>query len=170
MLSRSDDPFVTHRSRPFTVAYEMLGTAADAEDVVPMDFEISSDLTLLDRALVHSWLKDTYWAMGRSRLTQDAAIDRSLNFGAYDSRGSQVGYARVVTDYATFAWLCDVYVSPRARGHGVGTALVTTVRDHLAPYRLKRILLATADAHGVYAQVGFAPLDDPSHWMELAQL
>lgn len=135
-----------------------------------MDYEISSDPGRLDRALVHSWLKDTYWAMGRTRGTQDAAIDRSLNFGAYDGRGSQVGYARVVTDYATFAWLCDVYVLPRVRGHGIGTALVTTVCDHLAPYRLKRILLATADAHGVYAKAGFAPLDDPSHWMELVRL
>jgi GNAT superfamily N-acetyltransferase len=71
----------------------------------------------------------------------------------------------VVTDRATFAWLCDVYVAPEARGKGIGTALATAVREHLRPYGLRRVLLATHDAHGVYAKAGFTPLPEPDQWM-----
>jgi GNAT superfamily N-acetyltransferase len=81
--------------------------------------------------------------------------------------GEQVAYARVVTDEALFAWLCDVYVDRSVRGKGVGTALVGAVRDHLAPLGLRRVLLATSDAHGVYAKHGFEPLDRPDQWMVL---
>ncbi|MFV2118909.1 GNAT family N-acetyltransferase [Streptomyces sp. Act-28] len=132
-------------------------------------YEISTDPARLDRARIHRWLStDAYWALGRSREKQDRAIDGSLNFGAYEEgSGSLVAYARVVTDLATFAWLCDVYVCPAARGGGLGTALVAAVRDHLAPYGLKRVMLATEDAHGVYERIGFRPLDDPRRWMAL---
>ncbi|WP_351224065.1 GNAT family N-acetyltransferase [Streptomyces sp. NPDC002133] len=132
-------------------------------------FEISTDSARLDPARIHHWLStDAYWAIGRSREKQDRAIAGSLNFGAYDSAtGEPVGYARVVTDHATFAWLCDVYIDRPARGRGLGTALVEAVRDHLAPLGLRRILLATADAHGVYEKVGFAQLSDPGEWMSL---
>ncbi|MFI1158676.1 GNAT family N-acetyltransferase [Streptomyces sioyaensis] len=131
------------------------------------NYEFSSDPARLDAALVHHWLStDTYWAAGRTRDKQDRAIAGSLNFGAYDTRsGAQVAYARVVTDRVTFAWLCDVYVAPAARGKGIGTALVTAVRDHLAPYEVRRILLATADAHEVYGKAGFRPLTEPAKWM-----
>ena len=136
---------------------------------LPAEYEISSDSARIDPALVYRWLsEDAYWARGRSREKQDRAIASSLNFGVHDrTSGLQVGYARVVTDLADFAWLCDVYISPEARGKGLGTALVTAVRDHLAPYGLRRILLATADAHGIYAKVGFAPLEKPELWMTL---
>ncbi|MET9546211.1 GNAT family N-acetyltransferase [Streptomyces sp. NPDC006627] len=132
-------------------------------------YEISADPARVDAARVHQWLStDAYWALGRSRAKQDAAIAGSLNFGAYDGRsGEQVAYARVVTDRATFAWLCDVYVAPAVRGSGLGTALVGAVRAHLEPFGLRRVLLATADAHGVYEKVGFKPLDDPGEWMAL---
>ncbi|MFV0130778.1 GNAT family N-acetyltransferase [Streptomyces sp. HMX112] len=132
-------------------------------------YEISTDPARLDRARVHQWLTtDAYWALGRSREKQDRAIDGSLNFGAYETgSGELAAYARVVTDHATFAWLCDVYVDRRARGNGLGTALVEAVRDHLAPYGVRRIVLATQDAHGVYARAGFEPLDVPEHWMHL---
>lgn len=136
---------------------------------LPDGYEISTDPSRLDAALIHRWLsQDAYWALGRSRAKQDRAIAGSLNFGVY-SRGSnaQVGYARVVTDYATFAWLCDVYIASAARGRGLGTALTVAVRDHLAPYGMRRILLATADAHAVYAKAGFAPLETPEKWMAL---
>ncbi|MFE0192160.1 GNAT family N-acetyltransferase [Streptomyces sp. NPDC059008] len=131
------------------------------------NYEFSSDPDRLDPALVHHWLStDTYWAAGRSREKQDQAIADSLNFGAYDTAsGTQVGYARVITDRVTFAWLCDVYVAREARGKGIGTALVAAVRDHLAPYDVRRILLATADAHDVYEKVGFRPLAEPGKWM-----
>ncbi|MET7765496.1 GNAT family N-acetyltransferase [Streptomyces sp. NPDC005393] len=132
-------------------------------------YEISTDPARLDPARVHHWLStDAYWALGRTREKQDHAIAGSLNFGAYDTAsGAQAAYARVVTDHATFAWLCDVYVDRAARGKGLGSALVTAVRDHLAPLGLRRILLATEDAHGVYEKIGFGPLDDPEHWMRL---
>jgi GNAT superfamily N-acetyltransferase len=132
-------------------------------------FEISTDPARLDIPRIHRWLStDAYWARGRPLATQEAAMAGSLNFGAYDpATGEQHAYARVVTDLATFAWLCDVYVDPAARGKGLGTALVAAVRDHLAPHGLRRILLATADAHGVYAKLGFTPLADPAKWMTL---
>lgn len=134
---------------------------------LPGGYEVSADPARIDAGRVHEWLsQDSYWAVGRPREKQDAAIAGSLNFGAYDTAsGEQVAYARVVTDKATFAWLCDVYVSRAARGKGLGTALVAAIRDHLAPYGLRRILLATADAHGVYEKIGFEPLPDPEKWM-----
>ncbi|QMU77908.1 N-acetyltransferase [Streptacidiphilus sp. PB12-B1b] len=136
---------------------------------LPDGYEISTDPARLDAALVHRWLsQDAYWALGRSREKQDQAIAGSLNFGVYHrASGAQTGYARVVTDRATFAWLCDVYIAPAARGRGLGTALAAAVRDHLAPYGLRRIMLATADAHRVYARAGFAPLAEPERWMVL---
>jgi GNAT superfamily N-acetyltransferase len=138
---------------------------------LPDGYEISTDPARLDAALIHQWLsQDAYWALGRPRGKHDRAVAGSLNFGVYDSAsGAQVGYARVVTDKVTFAWLCDVYVDPAVRGKGLGKALATGVRDHLAPYGLRRILLATADAHTVYASVGFTPLTVPEKWMALGE-
>lgn len=132
-------------------------------------YEISVDPARVDPARVHHWLStDAYWALGRPREKQDRAIAGSLNFGVYGVvSGEQVAYARVVTDRATFAWLCDVYVDPAVRGKGIGTALVGAVREHLRPYGLRRVLLATHDAHGVYEKLGFAPLARPDHWMAL---
>ena len=132
-------------------------------------YEISADPARIDAARVHHWLStDAYWALGREREKQDRAIAGSLNFGVYETAsGAQVAYARVVSDLATFAWLCDVYVDPAARGRGIGTALAGAVRDHLRPYGLRRILLATHDAHGVYEKAGFEPLERPDQWMAL---
>ncbi|MFE5734615.1 GNAT family N-acetyltransferase [Streptomyces sp. NPDC056528] len=134
-------------------------------------YEISSDPARIDAARVHHWIStDSYWAHGRPREKQDRAIAGSLNVGAYHREtGEMSAYARVVTDYATFAWLCDVYVDRPARGAGLGTALVTAVRDLLEPYGLRRVMLATIDAHGVYEKVGFAPLRNPDKWMALGQ-
>ncbi|WP_433891477.1 GNAT family N-acetyltransferase [Streptomyces sp. CA-111067] len=132
-------------------------------------YEFSTDPARLDVARVHHWLStDAYWALGRPLAKQQAAIAGSLNFGGYEAgTGEQRAYARVITDLATFGWLCDVYVDPAARGRGLGSALVAAVREHLAPYGLRRVLLATADAHGVYAKFGFEPLSEPEKWMAL---
>ncbi|HEY8984180.1 MAG TPA: GNAT family N-acetyltransferase [Streptomyces sp.] len=132
-------------------------------------YEISHDTDRVDAERVHRWLStDAYWALGRAREKQDAAIAGSLNFGVYEEgSGEQVAYARVVTDRATFAWLCDVYVDPGVRGKGIGTSLVAAVRAHLEPLGVRRIMLATHDAHGVYAKLGFAPLEKPDLWMLL---
>ncbi|MGK4584047.1 GNAT family N-acetyltransferase [Kitasatospora sp. HPMI-4] len=131
--------------------------------------EIDTDPDRLDIGLVHHWLStDTYWALGRTRETVEQSVRASVNFGVYSADGSQAGYARVVTDLATFAWLCDVYVDRDHRGKGLGTWLATAVRDHLAPYALRRVMLATEDAHGVYAKVGFAPFPDPRKLMHMS--
>ncbi|MFH8570421.1 GNAT family N-acetyltransferase [Streptomyces sp. NPDC017993] len=131
-------------------------------------YELSTDPERLDIALVHHWLStDAFWALGRSRETVEQSVRASLNFAVHNAGGSQVAYARVVTDWATFAWLCDVYVAPAHRGKGLGTWLAGAVRDHLAPYKIKRVLLSTLDAHGIYAKVGFAPHPKPEHLMIL---
>lgn len=136
---------------------------------LPEGYEISTDPARIDAARVHRWLStDAYWALGRSREKQDRAIEGSLNFGVYATHsGDQVAYARVVTDRATFAWLCDVYVDPSVRGKGIGTALVAAVREELRSFGPKRVMLATHDAHGVYGKLGFRPLDRPDHYLAL---
>lgn len=126
---------------------------------------VSTDATLLDLDTVHRWLStDAYWALGRPREVVERAVAGSVNFGAYDD-GRLVGYARVVTDRATFAWLCDVYVDPSRRGAGVGTALLDAVSAELSTWQVRRALLATADAHGVYERFGFSALEQPERWM-----
>jgi GNAT superfamily N-acetyltransferase len=130
-----------------------------------MTVEISTDADRLDLDLVHRWLsEDAYWALGRPRDVMERAVAGSLNFGAY-AEGRQVGYARVVTDRAVFAWLCDVYVDPTARGRGVGKALVAAVDAALTDFGVRRTLLATEDAHSLYAPFGFEPLTDPHRWL-----
>ncbi|MFJ5233265.1 GNAT family N-acetyltransferase [Kitasatospora sp. NPDC088391] len=138
---------------------------------LPAGYTLSTDPARLDRAAVHRWLsEEAYWALGRPRAKQDTAIDASLNFGVYEEgSGEQVGYARVVTDRATFAWLCDVFIAGPARGRGLGTALTAAVRDELAGMGLRRLMLATRDAHEVYAKVGFAPMAVPEKWMILGE-
>ncbi|WP_037573256.1 GNAT family N-acetyltransferase [Phaeacidiphilus oryzae] len=134
------------------------------------NLRISTDPELLDVDRVHRWLsEESYWALGRTRETFETAIRNSLNFGAYDAvSADQLGYARVVTDRATFGWLADVFVAKQARGRGVGKALVRAVREELAPFGLKRVMLATSDAHSLYADIGgFGPLDQPERYMEL---
>ncbi|MEU7559364.1 GNAT family N-acetyltransferase [Streptomyces eurythermus] len=134
---------------------------------LPEGYEFSADPARVDVDRVHGWLSsDTYWAHGRPREQHERAMASSLNFGVYAAAsGEQVAYARVVTDRALFAWLADVYVDPSVRGKGVGTAFVGRIRDHLAPLGLRRLLLATEDAHEVYARLGFRPLDRPEMYM-----
>ena len=127
---------------------------------------LSKDPELADLALVHAWLSDdAYWALGQSREVMDRAVAGSELWGAY-AAGSQVGVLRVVTDGALFAWLCDVYVDPAHRGRGVGSALVAAAVADLEGRGVRRMLLATRDAHEVYAAHGFTPLADPGMWME----
>ena len=128
--------------------------------------EISTDPERLDVDRIHHWLStDAYWALGRTRDVVERSVAGSLNFGAYDDSGAQIGYARVVTDLATFAWVCDVYVDPVARGQGVGTALLDAVTSRLGDDRLQRVMLATHDAHGLYERYGFEPLAHPEHYL-----
>jgi GNAT superfamily N-acetyltransferase len=134
----------------------------------PDGYLLSTDPSRLELDRVHQWLAtDAYWAIGRERDVVERAFAGSIGFGVYrPGDGRQVAVARVVTDRATFAWLCDVYVDRSERGRGLGTWLAGAVRDHLAELGVRRILLATLDAHGVYAKVGFTPVV-PEHWMQL---
>jgi GNAT superfamily N-acetyltransferase len=130
-------------------------------------FEIDTDPGRLDVQRVHEWLStDAYWALGRPKHVVVRSIEGSLCFGLYAPDGGQAGFARVVTDHATFAWLCDVYVDRAVRGLGLGTWLVLTIREQLLGM-VPRIVLATADAHGVYAKAGFTPFAEPQRWMEI---
>jgi GNAT superfamily N-acetyltransferase len=131
---------------------------------------ISTDDALLDVDLIHRWLsEDAYWALGRSREAVERSLRESVNVGAYDEGADgpvQVGFLRIVTDRATFAWVCDLYVDPAARGRRVGKLLMAEADRLLGDYGVRRAMLATADAHGLYAQYGYAPLADPGRWME----
>lgn len=130
------------------------------------DYEISDDPSRLDHEVVHRWLAEhSYWARGRTRETVDRSLEHSIVFGAYDASGATVGSARVVTDRATFGWLCDVFVVEEHRGRGLGKALVAAVAAHPDLVGLKRFALATRDAHDLYGRHGFAPLDAPERWM-----
>ena len=117
---------------------------------------------------MHGYLhNDAYWCRGVPAATLRKAIAHSLCFNALDDDGAQVGFARVVTDRATFAYLCDVFVLERARGRGVSKALMDAIVAHPDLQGLRRFSLATADAHGLYARYGFAPLGDASRFMEV---
>ena len=125
---------------------------------------ISTDPTRLDVNAICDFLSRAYWAAGRKREVIEKSLQNSLVFGVYDSE-HQIGLARVVTDYATFAWLCDVFVDEQHRGRGIGKWLMATILDHPQLQGLRRFLLATRDAHGLYSQFGFEPLPMPERWM-----
>jgi len=129
-------------------------------------FLISTDPALLQVDVIHNFLSNvSYWAKGRRLEIVKTSIENSLCFGVYTD-GKQVGFARVVTDYATFAWLCDVFILPDQRGHGLGKWLIQCVVAHPAMAGLKRIILATSDAHELYRRYGdFEALPNPESWM-----
>lgn len=137
---------------------------------LPAGFSISTDPARLDRDFIHRFLASSYWAQGIPRALVDKAIDHSLNFGLYDAEGRQIGFARLITDRATFAYLADVFVDEAERGRGLGKALMAAVTAHPDLQGLRRHLLATRDAHGLYAQFGFRPLTWPDRLMEILDL
>jgi len=131
---------------------------------IAMDFEVSTDPERVQLDLVYPWLRDCYWSTGVRRDVVERAFANSLVAGAYRG-GRQIGVARVVSDRATFAWLCDVFVEPGSRGAGVATALVEALIAHRELQTLRGWLLATRDAHAVYRPLGFVPVD-AKIWME----
>ena len=126
---------------------------------------ISTDPARLDLDAITDMLSRTYWAKGRTREVIARYVEHSLVFGVYDG-GKQIGLARIVSDYTTFAWLCDVFIHEDYRGRGIGKWLMETIISHPELQGLRRFLLATRDAHGLYAQYGFTPLGNPGRWME----
>ncbi|HEY5596909.1 MAG TPA: GNAT family N-acetyltransferase [Candidatus Bipolaricaulota bacterium] len=129
------------------------------------EFTISTDPARLDVDVIHGFLSKSYWAQGRSRETVVKSLENSLCFGVYKGN-QQVGLARVITDYATFAYVCDVFILEDYQGQGLGKWLMKTVTSHPQLQGLRRWTLATRDAHGLYQQVGFTPFSAPERWME----
>ena len=128
-------------------------------------YTISDDPSDLDISMINQFLTRTYWANGIDRETVQRSIEHSLSMGIFHN-GAQVGFGRAVTDRATFAYLADVFVLPEHRGQGLAKWLVECFLQHQELQGLRRWLLATADAHGLYAQKGFVPLLEPGRFME----
>lgn len=131
------------------------------------DYVISTDPDRLDLAVIYEFLTNCYWAKGIPRDVVARSIEHSLCFGVYDGIGAQVGFARVVSDSATFAYLADVFVLESHRGHGLGKWLMECIMQHPALQGLRRWVLVTRNAHGLYSQFGFTSLESPERYMEL---
>ena len=132
------------------------------------DYEISTNRARLNLDLIHDFLShNSYWATGRTREVVQRSIENSFPFGLYKGK-DQVGFARVVTDYATFAWIADVFVLPEHRGRGLSKWLMEVMLAHPQLQGFRRWVLSTKDAHGVYERFGFIKLHRPERWMERA--
>lgn len=129
---------------------------------------ITTDKSQLDVSMIHQFLSErSYWAKGRSLETVQKSIENSLCFGIYDASGKQLGFARVITDYAIFGWLLDVFILEEYRGKGLGKQLMEVVINHPELKNLRRMGLGTDDAHGLYQRFGFTGLSKPQNMMEL---
>ena len=132
----------------------------------PDGYWASDDRDLIDTERVHTWIsRESYWAEGRPREVMIRAIENSLVIGLYEADGMQVGFARVVTDYATYAWICDVFIDSAQRGHRLGTFLVETTVSHPDVRGLRQILMGEP-GRTLYERSGFRPLAKPERWME----
>lgn len=129
-------------------------------------FSISTDKEKLDRQMVHEFLHNSYWAKGIPREVLDRSIENALCFGLYEGE-QQIGFARIITDYATFAYVSDVFVIESYRGHGLATWLMEVILAHPQLQGLRRWMLATADAHGLYRKVGFTEVSKPERLLEI---
>jgi len=130
------------------------------------EFTISTEKARLQLDVIAAFLSRAYWAQGRARPAIGRSIEHSLCFGLYGGE-RQIGFARVVTDCTTFAYLCDVFIDESYRGQGLGKWLMSAVMDHPDLQGLRRWILATRDAHGLYKQFGWTELKDPGRWMEV---
>ena len=134
------------------------------------DYTISTDKNKLDVEYIHGFLSQSYWSPGIPVETVTRAVENSLCFGIYhnEKESRQVGFARMVTDKATFAYLADVFVDENYRGRGLAKWMIETILAHPDMQGLRRIMLATKDAHSLYAQFGFVPFATPERWMAYA--
>ena len=130
------------------------------------DYLISTDPARLDVTAIHAYLTRSYWCPGIPRAVVEKSVRNSLCFGLYH-HDAQVGLARVITDQATYAYMCDVYILEEHRGHGLAKWLMQTVISHPSLQRLRRFMLATRDAHGLYHHFGFREVAEPQRHMEL---
>jgi N-acetylglutamate synthase-like GNAT family acetyltransferase len=132
----------------------------------PGQVEISTDRARLDISLIHDFLGSTYWAKDIPRAVVEKSIEHSLCFGAYLYE-KQVGFARVITDFSTVAYVADVFVVPEQRKRGISKQIMRAILAHPELQGLRRLLLATKDAHALYSQFGFLPLSQPEHFMTI---
>src|ERR1700723_1404517 len=130
------------------------------------EFLVSTQRARLDLDVIYGYLTNSYWAKGIPRETVARSIDHALCFGVYDGNGAQVGFARVISDFATIAYVGDVFVLESHRGRGLSKWLMECITQHPALQNLGRWILTTRDAHGLYAQVGFTPVKSPERYME----
>jgi GNAT superfamily N-acetyltransferase len=138
-----------------------------AHEIQHEGYLITDDRSRLDPEMVHLYLsQESYWANGVSREIVDRSLANSLCISVYAADGHQVGLARVITDFATFAWLCDVFILEGYRGNGLGKALIRAVVTHPQLQTIRRMGLGTLDAHGLYARFGFKPISQPERQME----
>jgi len=129
-------------------------------------FFVSTDKTKLNVALIYNYLaNESYWAIGRTKETVQKSIENSFCFGLYNENDEQIGFARIVTDYAVFAWVMDVFILEGYRKLGLGKLLMDSILTNSQLQGLKRWGLATDDAHGLYEKYGFKPLDKPETFM-----
>ena len=138
-----------------------------AEIALPEGYAVSCDPALLDLEAIHGFLSQTYWAKAIPKALVEKSIRNSLCWGAYH-HGTQVGLARIITDKATFAYLCDVFVAEEHRGKGLSKALVAAIAAHPDLQGLRRWMLVTIDAHGLYEQFGFQTVAQPERHMEIS--
>lgn len=146
----------------------MKGTSQteEAREYGKGEFVLSTDRARLDLDVIHGFLTECYWAKGISREIVARSLENSLCFGVY-TQGKQVGFARVISDFATYAYIGDVFVLEPLRGHGLGKWMMECIMGHPQLQGLRRWSLVTRDAHGLYAQFGFTPLKKPANYMEL---
>lgn len=129
-------------------------------------YRVSSSREEMDFDVIHGYISKTYWAEGIPKEVLATALDNSLCFGVFSPEGKQVGFARMITDQATFAYLADVFIDEAHQGKGLSKWLMQEVHDHPSLQGLRRILLATRDAHSLYQQFGYTPLASPSTFMQ----
>jgi ribosomal protein S18 acetylase RimI-like enzyme len=147
---------------------KIAGLPFGTEVIGPAAYEISTDPARLDIAAIHAYLNRSYWSAGIPIDVVGRAIRHSLCFGIYETAtGAQVGFARVVTDYATFAYLCDLYVLEEHRGRGLANRMMRTAMAHPALTGARRIMLATRDAHALYRKSGFTGAGTSGTLMEI---
>src|SRR4051812_27514434 len=127
---------------------------------------ISDNPLKLEIDVIHGYLRRSYWAENISRELVERSVQNSLCIGIYAPTGEQVGLVRLITDFATFAWVCDVFVLEAHRGRGLSKAAINAALTHPRLQPLRRFALATRDAHGLYQQFGFTPLAQPENQME----
>jgi len=138
----------------------------DTSEWIQNKYLISTDKSRIDIVMVHDFLSHSYWAEKIPKDVVRQSIDNSLCFGVFKEK-KQVGFARVITDFATFAYLADVFILPGHRGKGLSKWLMQVIIEYPKLQGLRRFTLATRDAHGLYTQFGFTPFDKPERWMQI---